>query len=110
MPSPRWLVVTVLEGWSGGSQTLHPRGGQEILDRCRISQIGTAGELANGTGVEPETTYIRFERTGVGLDREFERGRIEVRFDGAEDALARLYTLAQALGNDLRRFQALVGR
>ena len=71
MPSPRWLVVTVLEGWSGGSQTLHPRGGQEILDRCRISQIGTAGELANGTGVEPETTYIRFERTGVGLDREF---------------------------------------
>ena len=39
-----------------------------------------------------------------------ERGRIEVRFDGAEDALARLYTLAQALGNDLRRFQALVGR
>ena len=27
-----------------------------------------------------------------------ERGRIEVRFDGAEDALARLYTLAQALG------------
>ena len=39
-----------------------------------------------------------------------ERGRIEVRFDGAEDALARLYTLAQALGNDLGRFQALVGR
>ena len=39
-----------------------------------------------------------------------ERGRIEVRFDGAEDALVRLYTLAQALGNDLGRFQALVGR
>ncbi len=39
-----------------------------------------------------------------------ERGRIEVRFDGAEDALMRLYTLAQALGNDLGRFQALVGR
>ena len=39
-----------------------------------------------------------------------ERGRVEVRFDGAEDALVRLYTLAQALGNDLGRFQALVGR
>ena len=39
-----------------------------------------------------------------------ERGRIEVRFDGAEDALARLYTLAQALGNDLARFQPLAGR
>ena len=39
-----------------------------------------------------------------------ERGRIEVQFDGAEDALSRLYALAQALGNDLARFQALVGR
>ena len=29
---------------------------------------------------------------------------------GAEDALARLYALAQALGSDLGRFQALVGR
>ena len=38
------------------------------------------------------------------------RGRIEVRFDGAEDALARLYSLAQALGNDYERFKALVGR
>ena len=27
-----------------------------------------------------------------------ERGRIEVRFDGAEDALARLYALAQRSG------------
>ena len=32
------------------------------------------------------------------------------RWGGAEDALARLYALAQALGNDLGRFQALVGR
>ena len=38
------------------------------------------------------------------------RGRIEVRFDGAEDALARLYALAQALGNDYGRFEELVGR
>ena len=38
------------------------------------------------------------------------RGRIEVRFDGAEDALARLFALAQALGNDYVRFEELVGR
>ena len=38
------------------------------------------------------------------------RGRIEVRFDGAEDALERLYALAQALGNDYERFEVLVGR
>ena len=37
------------------------------------------------------------------------RGRIEVRFDGAEDAQARLYALAQALGNDYGRFEELVG-
>ena len=36
------------------------------------------------------------------------RGLIEVRFDGAEDAVARLYALAQALGNDYERFKALV--
>ena len=33
-----------------------------------------------------------------GARRDHERGRIEVRFDGAEDALARLYALAQPLG------------
>ena len=38
------------------------------------------------------------------------RGRIEVRFDGAEDALERLFALAKALGNDYDRFEALVGR
>ena len=38
------------------------------------------------------------------------RGRIEVRFDGAENALARLFALAQALGNDYVRFEELVGR
>ena len=36
-------------------------------------------------------------------------GRIEVRFDGAENALARLFALAKALG-DYERFEALVGR
>ena len=38
------------------------------------------------------------------------RGRIEVGFDGAENALERLFALAQALGNDYVRFEELVGR
>ena len=38
------------------------------------------------------------------------RGRIEVRFDGAENALERLFALAHALGNDYVRFEELVGR
>ena len=37
-----------------------------------------------------------------------ERDRIEVRFDGANDAVVRLYALAQALVNDYERFEALV--
>ena len=38
-----------------------------------------------------------------------EADRIEVRFSGAQDAVGRLYALAQALVNDYERFEALVG-
>ena len=38
------------------------------------------------------------------------RDRIEVRFRGAQDAVARLFALAQALTNDYEQFEALVGR
>ena len=34
-----------------------------------------------------------------------ERDRIEVLFDGAKEAVARLYALAQALVNDYERFE-----
>ena len=37
-----------------------------------------------------------------------ERGRTEVRFDGAKNALERLYSLAHALVNAYERFEALV--
>jgi hypothetical protein len=37
------------------------------------------------------------------------RGRIEVQFDGARDAVGRLFALAQALTNDYERFEDLVG-
>ena len=63
-------------------------------------------ELVGNQRTLPRTKLLQHLPDGVSI----ERGRIEVRFDGAEDALARLYTLAQALGNDLRRFQSLVGR
>ena len=38
------------------------------------------------------------------------RDRIEVRFSGAREAVARLYALAQVLTNDYERFETLVGR
>ena len=37
-----------------------------------------------------------------------ERGRIEVRFDGAKDAVERLYAMAHALVNHCERFERLV--
>ena len=37
-----------------------------------------------------------------------EAGRIEVRFSGAQDAVGRLFALAQALTNDYEQFEALV--
>ncbi len=39
-----------------------------------------------------------------------EQDRIEVRFDGAKNAVQQLYALAHALVNDYERFEALVGR
>ena len=36
--------------------------------------------------------------------------RIEVRFSGATEAVARLYALVQVLTNDYDRFETLVGR
>ena len=41
---------------------------------------------------------------GVSVSRD----RIEVRFNGAKDAVGRLYALGQALVNDYERFEALV--
>ena len=35
-------------------------------------------------------------------------GRIEVRFRGAQDAVGRLFALAQALTHDYEQFEALV--
>ena len=37
-----------------------------------------------------------------------EAGRIEVRFRGAQDAVGRLFALAQALTHDYEQFEALV--
>ena len=38
------------------------------------------------------------------------RDRIEVRFSGAQEAVGRLFALAQALTHDYEQFEALVGR
>ena len=80
--------------------------------RVEEERLATELQKARLTGVRfkvaAETMSAKLSNLPDGVS--VERGRIEVRFGGAEDALARLYALAQALGNDLGRFQALVGR
>ena len=82
------------------------------VEEERRARVAAELQKARLTGVRfkvpVETMSAKLANLPDGVS--VERGRIEVRFDGAEDALARLYTLAQALGNDLGRFQALVGR
>ena len=45
---------------------------------------------------------------GLPVGVSVEPGRIEVRFSGAQDAVGRLFALAQALTNDYEQFVALV--
>ena len=82
------------------------------VEEARRARLVAELQQARLTGVRfkvpAETMSAKLANLPDGVS--VERGRIEVRFEGAEDALARLYTLAQALGNDLGRFQALVGR
>ena len=82
------------------------------VEEERRARLAAELQKARLTGVRfkvpVETMSAKLSNLPDGVS--VERGRIEVRFEGAEDALARLYTLAQALGNDLGRFQALVGR
>ena len=82
------------------------------VEEERRARLAAELQKARLTGVRfkvpVETMSAKLANLPDGVS--VERGRIEVRFEGAEDALARLYTLAQALGNDLGRFQALVGR
>ena len=46
---------------------------------------------------------------GAGAPGSVARGRIEVQFTGAREAVGRLFALAQALTNDYDRFEDLVG-
>ena len=46
--------------------------------------------------------------SGLPAGVSVEPGRIEVRFSGAQDAVGRLFALAQALTHDYEQFEALV--
>ena len=81
-------------------------------EATRRDQVVTAIRQARLTGIRVAVPVEAFEGRLASLPEgvHVERDRIEVRFSGAQEAVARLFALAQALTNDYDRFETLVGR
>ena len=93
----------------------------ELLRQLRKYRQRAAfrGEEERRTRLVAELRQARLTGIRVAVPREarlsglpagvsVEPGRIEVRFSGAQDAVGRLFALAQALTHDYERFEALV--
>jgi transposase len=70
------------------------------LRRARIS----------GIRVPVAANVLSLKLAGLPEGVTVARGRIEVQFNGAREAVGRLFALAQALTNDYERFEDRVGR
>ena len=80
-------------------------------EEARRERVVTAIRKARLTGIRVAVPVEALEARLSGLPEgvAVEPDRIEVRFSGAQDAVGRLFALAQALVNDYERFEALVG-
>ena len=81
-------------------------------EATRRDRVVTAIRQARLTGIRVAVPSEALEARLSGLPDgvSVEPGRIEVRFRGAQDAVGRLFALAQALTHDYERFETLVGR
>ena len=79
-------------------------------EATRRDRVVTAIRQARLTGIRVAVPREAREARLAGLPAgvSVEPGRIEVRFSGAQDAVGRLFALAQALTHDYERFEALV--
>ena len=79
-------------------------------EATRRDRVVTAIRQARLTGIRVAVPIEALEARLAGLPAgvSVEPGRIEVRFSGAQDAVGRLFALAQALTNDYEQFEALV--
>ena len=79
-------------------------------EATRRDRVVTAIRQARLTGIRVAVPSEALEARLSGLPDgvSVEPGRIEVRFRGAQDAVGRLFALAQALTNDYEQFEALV--
>ena len=73
-----------------------------------LTELRTARLTGIRVAVPVEALEGRLASLPAGVS--VEPGRIEVRFSGAQDAVGRLFALAQALTHDYEQFEALVGR
>ena len=81
-------------------------------EETRRERVVTAIRKARLTGIRVAVPVEALEARLSGLPEGVlvEPGRIEVRYQGATEAVGRLFALAQALTNDYERFDELVGR
>ena len=79
-------------------------------EATRRDRVVTAIRQARLTGIRVAVPSEALEARLSGLPAgvSVEPGRIEVRFSGAQDAVGRLFALAQALTHDYERFEELV--
>ena len=80
-------------------------------EEARREKVVTEIRRARLTGIRVAVPVEALEARLAGLPAgvSVEPDRIEVRYHGAQDAVGRLYALAQALVSDYERFEALVG-
>ena len=71
-----------------------------------LTELRTARLTGIRVAVPVEALEARLSGLPAGVS--VEPGRIEVRFSGAQDAVGRLFALAQALTHDYEQFEALV--
>ena len=79
-------------------------------EATRRDRVVTAIRQARLTGIRVAVPSEALEARLSGLPAgvSVSRDRIEVRFSGAQDAVGRLFALAQALTHDYEQFEALV--
>ncbi len=80
-------------------------------EETRREKVVTEIRRARLTGIRVAVPVEALEARLAGLPAgvSVEPDRIEVRFGGAQEAVGRLFALAQALTNDYESFEALVG-
>ena len=79
---------------------------QTRRDQARHRDPDRPGSPGSGSRCPVEALEARLSGLPAGVS--VEPGRIEVRFSGAQDAVGRLFALAQALTHDYEQFEALV--